>query len=295
MLNKYLGKPEIFWAESHRRNAYKIHRAVKLGLEQGGCSSRNGYIEQLKSLAKLRSKFNCMHFYLVNTGSAGSHWIEAMLGLLPGFYNGGEVYFPQKIKNHLETLAPKEAHEFLDTVYLLHSGGVFEDSLIATVSNSSHLANHQQISNHSLNKRVALLVRNPVDVAISRTFRKDEYKNDVAPSLDDKEYLYRNCAYIENFFTNLDESSFDTIIKYENFVASPLRNLKKLVELIGLEATEDQLRNSIEKTSIKSELKAVKKGGNAITNIYMGKRREYDWAKAYTEERLSNVIKRFGY
>lgn len=290
----YILNAENFWPTTHKRNVVKIKRALNAYVKQFSLSECD-CIDELVALAKIRRRFDVKHFYLINTGSSGSHWIEAMLGLLPSFYNGGEVYLPPKIRSSLKSLNKEAANDFLDVVYLLHSGGVHRDSLTAALSNSAHLAKHQQVSKHSINRSAVLLLRNPVDVVISRTFRKDEYKNDVASSLDDQEYLERNCSYVENFFSNIDESSFDSIVKYEDFVASPLSNLKKLVDLIGLEVTEDQLQYSVDKTSLKSERQAVEKGGNALTNIYLGDRKSYGWAKDYVSERLQELLIKYNY
>lgn len=227
LLNNYILNAENYWPATHQRNVRKIQKFLASGRSSLGGLDNSEYVSYLTGLAKLRSIYNSKHFYLINTGSAGSHWVEAMLGLLPGFYNGGEIYFPAKIKKHLGSIDSRSANIFLDAIYLLHSGSVFNDSLGAVLSNSAHLAKHQQLSEYSANKNTVLLLRNPVDVVISRTFRKDEYKKDIAPSLDDKEYLERNCVYVENFFANIDESSFDAIVKYEDFVDSPLSNLKK--------------------------------------------------------------------
>lgn len=290
----YILNADRFWPSTHKRNVVKIMRAFD-ACSIKSLSDKNGCIDELIAVAKIRERFNAKHFYLINTGSSGSHWIEAMLGLLPGFYNGGEIYLPPKIRSSLKTLNKKSANEFLDVIYLLHSGGVHKDALTATLSNSAHLANHQLLSEYSANKNTVLLLRNPVDVVISRTFRKDEYKKDVAPSLDDKEYLERNCVYVENFFANIDESSFDAIVKYEDFVGAPLSNLKKLAELIGLEVTENQLQYAIDRTSMKSELQAVEKGGNALTNIYLGDKESHDWAKDYLSKRLEKLLVKYNY
>tara|TARA_R110002124_G_scaffold277030_3_gene448096 strand:+ start:2403 stop:3302 length:900 start_codon:yes stop_codon:yes gene_type:complete len=290
----YILNAERFWPPTHKRNVVKIMRALDAYAGESS-SDKDECIDELLAVAKIRGRFNAKHLYLINTGSSGSHWIEAMLGLLPGFYNGGEIYLPPKVRSSLKNLNKKSANEFLDVIYLLHSGGIHKDALTATLSNSAHLAKHQQMSEYSINKSTVLLLRNTVDVVISRTFRKDEYKNDVAPSLDDQQYLERNCVYVESFFSNLDETSFDAIVKYEDFVASPLSNLKKLVELIEMEVTEDQLQHSIDRTSMKSELKAVEKGGNALTNVYLGDRKNYDWARGYLSKRLEKLLIKYNY
>ena len=295
MLTDYLLNAEKYWPESHRRNAVKLKKFLYYGAGGKERKAVESYIESIKELAKLRERFSSKHVYLINTGSAGSHWIEAMLSLLPEFYNGGEVYFPQVVKNYLSEIDPSDANRFLDAVYLIHTGGIYKNSLCAMLSNSAHLADHEQLSRFSLNKKTVLLVRNPVDVVVSRTFRKDEYKKDIAPALDDKEYLERNCEYVEKFYKKIKNYSFDEVIRYEDFVSSPIKSLRSLADAIGLEASESDIFSAVEKTSKEEVEQSVKKGEQAITNIYLGERKDYGWARDYLNNRFEELLIKYKY
>ncbi|MDW5378855.1 sulfotransferase domain-containing protein [Halomonas sp. HP20-15] len=288
-LENYLLRPESFWPKSHLRNADKVKRFVATGCAANGQNPKS-YIDDIIKLGQLRKRFDNKHVYIVNPGSSGSHWIEAMLSLLADFHNGGEIYLPKDVKEYLSTLQLEDAEFFLDVVYLVHAGGIFDDSLTASLSNSAHLANHQQLSQFSPNKRVVLLLRNPVDVVMSRTFRKDEYKKDIAPNSCDKEYLERNCSYVEKFYANINYDSFDSIIKYEDFENQPLESLKALADIIGLKASDQNLMNAVNVTSRKAVKDSVSKGEQAMTNVYLGKHHEHAWAKDYTVKRLSYIL-----
>lgn len=65
--------------------------------------------------------------------------------------------------------------------------------------------------------------------------------------------------------------------------------------MIGLEVTEDQLQYAVDRTSMKSELQAVEKGGNALTNIYLGDKENHDWAKDYLSKRLEKLLVKYNY
>lgn len=295
MLKEYLLNSEKYWEASHARNSVKLQRFLKLGSDDESDKSIEKYVNHLICLGKIRSRFNPKHVYIINPGSSGSHWLEAMLGILEGFYNGGEIYIPKKLKKHLSLVSTKEASRMLDTVYLAHVGGIYKDSLMSMLSNSAHLANHHQITNFSLNKTVVLLLRNPVDVVISRTFRKNEYKKDIAPLLNDKEYLEKNCTYVESFYSQLDVNSFDAIVRYEDFVDNTLGSLKSLVDLIGIDASENELERAVSKTSRNEELNMLEKKGRTLTNIYVGERDSYEWAKSYVRERLNDILVEYKY
>ncbi|MGE6606469.1 hypothetical protein ACQKE4_08090 [Halomonas sp. NPDC076908] len=289
LFKRYVSKPESFWHETHWRNARKIEKFLEKGSELRS-ESKEGYVDNLLRLAYLRQGFRPKHIYLVNAGSSGSHWIEAMLGLIPGFYNGGEIYFPAEIRKKLSSMDGDDANLFLDAVYLLHSGGIYKDSLYSSLSNSAHLANHGQVSACSKKKVAVLVLRDPVDIVMSRTFRKEEYKNDIASGLDDQEYLEKNCSYLERFYKGLDIKSFDRVIKYEEFVRDPVGNLRCLTDLFELDVKEADVEKAVVKTSKLEEEKVVKKGDTPLTNIYLGVKKDHEWARDYIKERLREVI-----
>lgn len=294
-IEDYLLNSAVYWPASHHRNVKKIERFLEKGCGSKKKNDTNGYIDDVIALSKLRAKFNTPHIYIANAGSSGSHWLEAMLALLPGFCNGGEIYLPKEVKNKLKSMGAEDANFFLDVLYLVHCGGIYPDMLNAVLSNSAHLAKHKEISQYSLNKKTILLTRNPVDIAMSRTFRKDEYKNDVAPNATDIEYLEKNCLYVENFYKNIEIDSFDHVVRYESLVESPKEHLKKVVDMLALEASEEAIDNAVKVTSKDEIKKSVESGSVAATNVYLGEKKNYQWARSYTQERLRDVIASLGY
>lgn len=288
----YLLSPEPYWPATHQRNAIKLQRFIRAGAKS---DSLRGFIQDIVDLARIRARFKPMHLYIVNMGSSGSHWIESMLGLLPGFYNGGEIYLPKAMRAHLEAVSAFDAAISLDAIYLAHVGGIREDFLTAKLSNSAHLAKHEVISSYSTMKRVVLLLRNPVDVAMSRTFRKDEYRQDVAPNSKDEEYLEMNCAFVERFIQSVDMKGFDLVVKYEDFESLPAKNLSSLAELVGIKCEKETLRRAVQAASKDSVAKAVQKGERAINNVYLGEKKDAEWARDYATKRLASVCSMLNY
>lgn len=291
LIRSYLLETDTYWPATHKRNIDKLRRFLKSGANRHEAA----HVRDIINLAMLRARFDPMHTYIVNMGSSGSHWVESMLGLLPGFYNGGEIYLPKIVRAQLATFSKEESNLFLDALYLAHTGRIEPDFLNAKLSNSAHMANHASVSQFSTHKKVILLLRNPIDVVISRTFRKDEYRLDVAPQLKDEDYLERNCMYVEKFVQNLDLSSFDLIVKYENFEADPLGGLKKLTEAIELDCSIDAMKESVRSASKESVAKAVLNGDKAINNVYLGEKREVAWARDYIGNRLLKACGVLGY
>lgn len=294
-LLEYFHDAERFWPKTHSRNAIKLNRFLERGAKTKNEAGIRRYIENVIHIADLRQQFNVKHFYLVNPGSSGSHWVEAMLGFVSGFHNGGEVYLPGPVIQRLKEVDFESAKVFVDALYLIHSGGVYKDSLTCAVSNSAHLAFHDKMSRFSDEKVTALLVRNPVDVVLSRTFRKSEYKNDVAHRLDDREYLESNCNYVEKFFEGVAGSEFDIVVRYEDFLSNPKKRLEYIVEALGLECREEEMDLAVKKTSKNEIRKTISSGSKPATNLYLDKVKEEGWAKGYVKERLSWVMEKYGY
>lgn len=294
-IEEYALDSESYWPESHRRNSVKLWRFIHRGAGGETYGLVKDYLDKVHNLAKLRHDFCPQHVYIVNSGSSGSHWLEAMLGLFSGFYNGGEIYLPNKIIDHLSQLSREEAGIFIDALYLIHSGGIHGDSLTASLSNSAHIASHQRISDFSLSKKTILLLRNPVDVVMSRTFRKDEYKADKAPAMSREAYLEENCLYFEKFYNGLDMKSFDVTLKYEELKEEPHKEMRKLASILSLKEDDVALNKIVEKTSESVVKDLVAKGEQPVTNVYVGERKEESWARSYVKERLGSISKKLGY
>ncbi|MCE8031556.1 hypothetical protein EKK97_12795 [Billgrantia tianxiuensis] len=295
MLRDYLLSPEKFWPETHCRNSLKLQKNLIKGCGSNDKKIIEKYVDNIISLAELRSRFSPKHVYIVNAGSSGSHWLEKMLSFFPNFHNGGEIYIPKNLINYMGKISGDQANIILDAIYIVHTGDVFKDSLSATISNSAHLAKHNRISKFSRNKLRVLLLRNPVDIVASRTFRKDEYKKYVAPNASDKEYLERNCSYVENFFKEIVYDDFDIILKYEDILSDPKNIISKILSYIDVSACDADLEKVVALTSKEAIKKSVEEGRDAVTNVYLGERKDYGWAMEYIEKRVHDVALSMGY
>lgn len=130
---------------------------------------------------------------------------------------------------------------------------------------------------------------------MSRTFRKDEYKNDVAPGATDIDYLERNCLYVERFYKNTNPRSFDLVVKYEALLENSKESLEKIASLLCMKVSEEEVDNAIKLTSKEEIKKSVESGSVVATNMYLGDKKDYRWARDYAAERLQDVMGAFGY
>jgi len=80
-----------------------------------------------------------------------------------------------------------------------------------------------------------LLLRNPFDIAISRAFRKPQYRQQVAPDLSDDEYLARQVSGTYSFLSFADTQRWDRILRYEELRSNAPAILGDLVREMGLD------------------------------------------------------------
>lgn len=118
-----------------------------------------------------REKIPCRTILIVNAGSSGSHWLHNMLKELLSLPGAGEVYLPESLQNQLP-----ENYSPLDLVQLVQSQASDGEMAALPVINTSHSIRLMKRIVKSEKCRELFLSRNPVDIVLSRTFRKEEYK-----------------------------------------------------------------------------------------------------------------------
>ena len=92
--------------------------------------------------------------------------------------------------------------------------------------------------------RFVLLVRNPYDISVSRTFRKNDYRQVVAPGMGDLDYLSTQCNYVSKFYEELPNHYFDFITRYENFVSDPVGHMNDMLMSLKLPSDIGQLKTA---------------------------------------------------
>lgn len=293
LARRYLTQPEPFWEGASDRQVRKLHGMLRSAARSTGRQS-DGVIEEILAIARLRTHHAPAPIYLPNIGSSGSHWLEAMLARATGAHACGEVYFPKTL---LESLpVGTDVQFFMHAVLALHTGGCDPQLVGGRFINSAHISRISRVADLTPGSLRVLLVRHPLDVVMSRTLRKPEYRQDVAPELDDKAYLERNCKVVERFYLESAQEHYDATLRYEDLLEDPTGAMTELIDRLGMTTTPDALAFAIQSTSPEAVKGAAERGERKATNLFIGEStRVTPQLKQLARKRLSACCKRLGY
>ncbi len=240
LIRDYLRSASKYWPDSNPRQVDKLD--VKLSqLETRFNLSRNEIIDRISAFAESRHAAGGQTLFLVNAGSSGSHWIEAMLAEFNGIASLGEVYFSPKLRRHAKQLGPSGAGLFIHGVHLAHGNDLTDRAHSLLHINSAHITNLSFYRNSLPDTKCILLCRDPYDIVVSRAFRKDEYRQYIADDMDDDAYLDRNITYVKNFYRRNLKNDFDAVIHYEDFLDHPRKALRSLLQVMNVVGTDEQI------------------------------------------------------
>lgn len=229
LIDNYINNSELFWPTGDRtstRSIYKIQRSFK----NFECSGNKLKILVKKILNKrLKNKFKSL--FIFNAGSSGCHYLGSEFNKYKRFYFIKEVYYPELVFKIISNLNDEEADMAIDFINLIHTGSInaINDSTIPV--NVLHLTNETEIYIKDLKRcypkaMYCCLIRNPFDIAISRTFKKMDYRHSVDPNSDDDKYLKIQISNVKKFFEYLENHSWNHIFKYEEIVNSPQKAIE---------------------------------------------------------------------
>lgn len=217
---------------SLQRAAKKISSSLPILQSQARVASRNEFYKVILSIARERQFNEAKIFFLHNAGGSGSHWLQGMLLEREMAQACGEVKFVAPMKRIIRHLPSDEIGIALNVIHLLHLKEINLNSLFMPMVNSSHMAGWNVSDLYAKNKKNILLLRNPVDILLSRTLRKQSYKEFVAPDESEEEYFLRNVDFVKNFYRAARGRNYDYIVKYEDIVADEENVVSKLTSLI---------------------------------------------------------------
>jgi Sulfotransferase family len=293
LARSYLLNPQEHWGPNASRHVRKLTSAMGRALRPGERIIE--LVDEILAVARIRTAHAPPPIYLPNSGSCGSHWLEAMLSLAAGTIACGEVYLPKPILKQLSGLSPACAGYFLNAAHVAHSGNIGPALVEGHCVNSAHITNVGRIAALTPGAKKVLLVRDPIDVVISRTLRKPAHRADVAPDMDDLTYLMRNCEFVERFHAAVENEAFDGIARYEDLVNRPVEALTALTSALGLSATSESIRSAVESTSRSAVEQTRAQGIEVAINLYSGAVRTDARLEARARQRLMGLCRRLGY
>ncbi|WP_444908839.1 hypothetical protein [Microbulbifer sp. TRSA005] len=225
LLKGYLFNPEVFWPDDtlfHKRNREKILKSINNMRD----FSRQEIVDQLIEDLEKRFENKSKTLYIISCGSSGCDLLGEILSSIGNFDLIKEVYYPPALLSLCggrgTGLSEKERKMLFDLVSYFPSSGLRDKNYNIVPVNIMHLRDDTPTTfvkdmgeNHLI-----LLMRNPFDIAYSRSFRKDVYRVQIDPEASDREYLIKQVNNVKRFYHLAfeEENNFDDIVRYEDLI-----------------------------------------------------------------------------
>lgn len=287
---RYVRAPHDAWPSEQPLQARKLEEFTARQAAVRGMTVTET-VNGIVASAEKRAAGRPPTLFMINCGSSGSHWIEAMLSALPGIHACGEVYLPAPLSARLAAATDHDRACFLDALHQIH----LEDPAKTVgdqdvMINSAHSWGPHDLMGASA--KPVFLVRDPLDVVISRTFRKPKLRRHLVPTADDRQYLEQNITMVEKFYRSAMRRKPGHMIRYEDMRASPGESLASLVGALGIAPPTAALIEIGERYSAKGQQDAEQR----LSNVYLGSMAVASPAlHDHAAERLMQLRKDLGY
>lgn len=292
----YAQNLETAWPVNRHNQVAKLNGFLATAAEKSGLD-RDAVIDQVIETAQQRAARRPLTIFLISCGSSGSHWLEAMLAEFPDYVACGEVYLPRPLFKGTFSWEAASRSAFMDCVHLAHVPEP-KDSLVGSkLINSAHLSGWIMSRWMDAPKTNVLLLRNPVDIVISRTYRKDDYRKFRLPDASDDEYLERNIEFVNTFYDKASGSPADHVVKYEDLRQQGTATLDALLRGLGDVQDPAVVAGVVERHSAEAQASGrADAGGQRASNYYRGPRVELpDGLQQRIRAGLSGSVAGFGY
>jgi len=287
IIQSFIENPEQYWESNKRQITKFITRRDSL-LKHNNWDVED-FVVNAQAVAIERIDNNIPSIYLPSFGSSGSHLLQQILNLSFEIMPLGEVYVPPKLTRIIRELSITEKNLFIELYNIIHCQDPNRFFKLIPIVNTAHTPILTPFGEFSKEYRSLLILRNPINIVLSRTFRKNEYKEYLGlQDLQEEQYLLENIIKTTKFYKQAYEYNYQTSIRYESVVSSKLmievaRTLEKFMVNIPI------------KNSLISSIESAVFGGDN-TNKFIGDKVEVPekYKKIATRE-LEAVAELFGY
>ena len=242
VLIQYLSKPETFWYGVDRLQAVKVRSDVKAFMDIG-MAHPQAIAELLLHQVQKCQHTHCCPFFVMGAGSSGSTWLGAMLGDLPGYCYGREIYVPPGMAYMYHKLKNQEMVHLVWAIMLLSSWRWQgpETDFAREFVNSARSIQHYPIYRRIWPQgRYIFLVRDPRDQLLSTVHRKQSYRQAVAPRSSDLAYLWwgiRKLRYTYRHFKKINQNEIH-VVKYEHLQQDTINEMRKIANRFQVQVSE---------------------------------------------------------
>lgn len=270
VMDLYIQKPESFWQGPMLRHAVKIHETRK-SFHKHGIKQPHDLAELL--ITEVRKIQDVRHapFFIMGAGGSGSTWLGRLIGDLPGYQYGREIYIPPGLAYLYRKLKTPQMSEAIWAIMLLHSCGYSDNPMNFDHEfvNSARSLNNFDIFHTIWPKgKFIFLARDPRDQILSVTYRKLEYRKAIAPDKNDMDYLLMNAKkYIKTY--RLYKSHCKKypgciyMIKYEDLKKDTFGELARLIDSYKIKTSNEEIAQSVYNNDAENmRAGKIKKRGN---------------------------------
>jgi hypothetical protein len=111
-----------------------------------------------------------------------------------------------------------------------------------------------------------------VDITLSRTFRKDEYRGAMGHmESSDREYMKLNANTVSAFFDAIEPDRFHAVVTYDDLRRNTPKVLSRLADVLGLSVAAEYLEAVADEFS--AERVKEKFPERARNNLYVGEQK----------------------
>lgn len=287
IIKNFIAEPEKYWEKNERQIKKFINRRADILMHYGW--NNDDFANHAQSVVKKRIENSITSIYLPSFGSSGSHLLQQILNLSYEIIPLGEVYVPPKLTKIVRNFSHEEQFFFIELYSIIHCQNPERFLKLLPLVNTAHTPILLPFGEFSKAFRAMLILRNPVNIVLSRTFRKNEYKEHLGlTDRPEMEYLSENIMKTLKFYKQADAYNFQFKIKYEDVVNEELmtnvaQNIEGFMEGVKV------------KSPLITSLRAAVFGGEK-TNKYVGDKvnipEEY---RGIVQKELKSILPLFDY
>lgn len=287
VLSSVILSPESAFPKEKEHLAIRLTNAVSSLSVRAEAQDRKELLTKILDVLDNRRKNRPDTLFIINPGGSGSHWLQDVVAAHFRAAPCGEVYIPPAALQCIKKARPLDRGILLDFFHLISSDLSLDDMLSCSFINTAHVNGWRLSAWMPQQKTIILLVRNPVDVVLSRTFRKPHYRNLYFKHEDDWEYLNRNINYLKSFYSKKKPDTYDLVVKYEDMK----NNMSNIMRMLNIKSKLQENFGDIE-ISISKHLSEPQ----IISNKFKGELLEINDAFIYhAREQLLEISTDLGY
>lgn len=285
LLLEFCSNPENFWGENTRQlKKFKNRHSSLLNFYN---YSQENLVDFILSAAAIRVKEKVPTLYIPSFGSSGSHLVQDILANFQNSIPLGEVYIAPTLVEKVSTMDQTFKRIFIEAYCLLYSGSLQNTFKLVPIINTAHKPSLLHFGDFSSCYRSCLLVRDPLQIVISRTFRKDEFRSYMhKKGISDLDYMKENIDKTKRFFRAALNFKHEFSVKYEDIVCESNDAINSLLEFTNMRGEIDKMKMSFSHSL----------HGSDKTNLFKGERKVIDESYlSYIKNELHDLRTVLGY